>query len=207
MLFSLKYFCQCIYFVDCRPGPADILFIIDTSYSTKVVFNKTLNFIDTFLSKLPIGPDDFQMAAITFANNATLEFNFDAYTDNSSLWTAFHSSIPSSLGSHTDKALELARNVLLDRSRGWRQNVAKYIILLYDGLSTNRRQTLVSRQRIVYGLKSVSLFTVGIGEQVDKTELSGVASSYRHVYSSLNNDALNTILRETSHFDCDGKCK
>ncbi|KAJ8312063.1 hypothetical protein KUTeg_009436 [Tegillarca granosa] len=205
-----KYTCDCsvryngtICEKDCRPGPADILFIIDISHSSKSVFNKTLNFVDTFLRRLPIGQDDFQMAALAFSNAAELIFDFDDYSDISSLRNAFHSMNMSLLTTYTNKALDLARNVLLDPSNGWRQNVAKYIILLYDGLSTKRRETFDSRQKIVYGLSGTTLLTVGIGKLVDQIELSGVASSPRYVFSSINDDALNNILRETSHFDCD----
>lgn len=186
---------------DCRPGPADILFLIDSSSSGRNTLNASIDFIEQFLDMLPIGPDDFLMAAISFSNNATLEFGFNDYHDNTSLRNAFRSITNKGLATYTDIALSLARDVIFNASLGARSNAYKYVILLYDGMSTERTAAISMRSTLLPS-SIARVYTVGIGEQVDHFELQQIASESEYVFSSVNNDAINRLLQETSHKDC-----
>lgn len=189
---------------DCRPGPADILFLIDSSSSGKNTLNKSVDFIEQFLDTLPIGPSDFQIAAITFSNNATLEFDFNDHNDNSSLRNAFRSITNKGHATYTDVALSLARDVMFNASLGARWNASKYVILVYDGMSTERTKAINIRS-VLLPSSIVRLYAVGVGEQVDHIELQQIATESEYVFSPKNKDAINRLLQETSHSDCDGK--
>ncbi|CAG2223558.1 unnamed protein product [Mytilus edulis] len=65
---------------DCRPGPADIVFLVDTSASLQNDVIKSIDFINRFISKVPIGRNDFQIGVIAYNVNSTVLFDLDEYT-------------------------------------------------------------------------------------------------------------------------------
>jgi ubiquinone/menaquinone biosynthesis C-methylase UbiE len=94
---------------DCRPGPADLLLVVDSSDS--VQFNKSIDFITGLIKQIPIGPNDFQVAMITFSWNATVEFTFDHYADNGTLLGVINNVVKEGGPSYSTPALKLAEQV------------------------------------------------------------------------------------------------
>lgn len=67
-------------FTDCRPGHADITFIVDSSSSQESDINRTIEFISKFVNKLPIGPNDYQFSVITYGFTAQVLFDFNDFS-------------------------------------------------------------------------------------------------------------------------------
>lgn len=74
-------------------------------------FNRSLDFVSNIIQNLSIGPNDFQIAMITFSWNATLEFAFDEYSNNQSLIDAVNGVAPEYGPTYLTEALTLAEQV------------------------------------------------------------------------------------------------
>ncbi|XP_052713224.1 von Willebrand factor A domain-containing protein 2-like [Crassostrea angulata] len=183
---------------DCRPGPADIVFVVDSSESAD--FTRSLDFVSNIIQNLSIGPNDFQIAMITFSWNATLEFAFDEYSNNQSLIDAVNGVAPEYGPTYLTEALTLAEQISSGTANGRRPSVPCYVVILTDGLAADV-QGYVTQARLMQW-RGVRMMGVGIGSSVSHTDLITLSSNIDDVFFPDNDDMLNTILRETSHQDC-----
>ncbi|XP_021341560.1 collagen alpha-5(VI) chain-like [Mizuhopecten yessoensis] len=188
--------------IDCRPGPADILFIIDASFSTEKHFNDSKATVTAVVNKLPIGADDFQIAVIKYSFDATMEFSFSTYTYKADLVFAIDNISPTMGPSYVDKALKKANEVFgISSSYGARAQVFQYLIIVSDGLSTLRPEAVQGAQTLKS--RGIKVLTVGNGEQVDQTELLQLATASQYVFSGgKEEDTTNVILIETVNTSC-----
>ncbi|XP_060064730.1 uncharacterized protein LOC132545077 [Ylistrum balloti] len=182
---------------DCRPGPADIVIILDGSTSTEQVFNSSRQFAISFVEGLSIDSDDFRVAMITYSVDVYVEFEFNTHTNKSSLLAAMNNVSSRAGVSYLHTALRKAKEILISESS---PGVQKYVLVVSDGLST-RRQQAIRQSRLLrnYGVK---VLCVGIGRQVAQEELLQIASDIPYVFTSDNNDALNAVLMETANVGC-----
>ena len=51
---------------------------------------------------------------------------------------------------------------------------------------------------------NIKLYVVGVGHFVDHGELHSLAHDFKYVFSATDSDALNKLLIETAHPDCNG---
>lgn len=101
-------------FTDCRPGPADIIFLVDLSTSTNETLGKMKSIMNYFIDSLPIGQNDFQFAAIQFNKETSTLFNFKTYLNDKSSMKAAVDAINKGTGpTYTTKALTKAKQVSL----------------------------------------------------------------------------------------------
>ena len=130
---------------DCRPGPADVMFLVDTSLSQSEAFNRTVDYMTRLVSQIPIGPDDFQIALVSYTFDPKLVFNFTTHLSNSSLVDAL-SLIKSERGpTMTSKALLYASQVnIMNHNRdSFMQKLHFYIDLNENGNINNKFMKLV----------------------------------------------------------------
>ncbi|XP_052092767.1 von Willebrand factor A domain-containing protein 2-like [Mytilus californianus] len=184
---------------DCRPGPADIVFVIDTSSSLKEDLNRSITFIREFVDKLPIGVDDFQIAVITFGREPNVLFDLDDYTNTADIIHAIDFIEGREEETLTVPALQKAVEISMSSSSGSRLSSAyHYIVLLYDGLSSDPNDVSTFVQT-----SSVPIFTVGIGHSILHNELLTVSGRAEHISSPSHfNDLYNRFLREIIHTNC-----
>ncbi|XP_033748483.1 protein eyes shut homolog [Pecten maximus] len=182
---------------DCRPGPADIVIILDASSSANTVFNASKAFIASFVKGLSIDAGEFRIALLTYSLDAHLEFGFSAYLNKTTLLAAIDNVSSSSGPSHLHTALTKAREILRSDSIA---GVKQYTLVLSDGLSTRRQEAIV--QSRVLRADGVKVLCVGIGRQVAQEELLQIATDTPYVFSSTNNDMLNVVLMETVDTSC-----
>ncbi|XP_033748480.1 sushi, nidogen and EGF-like domain-containing protein 1 isoform X7 [Pecten maximus] len=182
---------------DCRPGPADIVIILDASSSANTVFNASKAFIATFVKGLSIDAGEFRIALLTYSLDAHLEFGFSAHLNKSTLLAAVDNVSNSSGPSHLHIALKKAREILRSDSVA---GVKQYTLVLSDGLSTLRQEAIA--QSRVLRADGVKVMCVGIGRQVAQEELLQIATDTPYVFSSTNNDMLNVVLMETVDTSC-----
>ncbi|CAG2204766.1 unnamed protein product [Mytilus edulis] len=155
-----SYSCDCtgrydgdVCQTDCRPGPADIVFIIDTSSSLETNINRSLGFITEFIKRIPIGTDDFQM--------------------------------------------------LTNKSFGSRR-ISSYIIMLYDGLSTDSNNAV--HEAMLINSIGGRVITVAVGQSISYSEMLLISRKQYYTFStSFFDDMLNNILKETVPENCTGR--
>ena len=103
-----------VHISDCHPGPADVVFLIDSSQSNIAEFNKSRDSVIKVIGRLPMHPDDFRVSVVTFASDVNVEFLFTDFTSNETLINAVDSIVPSSGATFTTAALEKAEEVYVD---------------------------------------------------------------------------------------------
>ncbi|CAG2237745.1 unnamed protein product [Mytilus edulis] len=104
---------------------------------------------------------------------------------------------------YTVHALRKAREILFDEFSGVRPDAKKYIILLYDGLFTDRH-TAFTEAQLLY--RSTMLTAIGKGSSVGHSELVNIASDEDHAFTYLHEeDVYNRLLKDTvdkDYTDC-----
>ncbi|CAL1543553.1 unnamed protein product, partial [Lymnaea stagnalis] len=106
---------------------------------------------------------------------------------------------------HTDKAFDLvSEEDMFGEDNGGRNNAAKIIIFLTDGLSNN---TAKSTLKLDYGAlkdQGVSIISVGIG-QYSLAELKAVASDDKNVFTGASFADIEKITLEVAARACQGQ--
>ncbi|KAK3083937.1 hypothetical protein FSP39_005650 [Pinctada imbricata] len=214
---------------DCRPGPVDLLFLVDISTSSQTECDRVRSFVSSLVSQIAIGSDDFQVAVISYSFTATLLWDFTQYSNNITLLSAINNiscaggatfitpqtkmfesdwSLTHRVTNNTGDALELAREpalftlkVFANNSVGVRSGSAyKQVVLIYDGMSTDRNEAIQESQALAADY--IQLYVVGIGHFVDHNELHSLVHDPKYVFSTTDSELLTTILHTTAHMDC-----
>ncbi|XP_069127880.1 cochlin-like [Argopecten irradians] len=187
---------------DCRPGPADILFIMDSSYSTEKHFSDSKASVSAIVNKLSIGIDDYHVAVMTYSFDPRVEFSFDTFTDKASMISAIDNVTGIPGPSYLNKALDKAKEMFSSTSTyGPRSTVPKYVIIVSDGLSTRRAEAIYDAS--ILRSQGIRIVVVGNGEQVDQTELLHLATAKQYVFpAGRENDVTNAVLMETVSSSC-----
>ncbi|XP_053383146.1 collagen alpha-6(VI) chain-like [Mercenaria mercenaria] len=197
---------------ECKPIPTDVVFVLDSSTSmTENEFYKQLQFVSTFINHVEIGPTDFRVGIVTFSSDAKVEFGFNDYLTNDTLKAAIEL-IKFSRGV-TFTHLGLASAEAMFKNKSMSNNASatrkKYVFVLTDGMSSNRKKTesaALSLKKIVH-----KVITIGIGYEVSHRELLTISSppddlNAAYVFSVDDFNSLNTILKELVQLTCD-KCE
>ncbi|XP_033747123.1 von Willebrand factor A domain-containing protein 2-like [Pecten maximus] len=184
---------------DCRPGPADIVIIMDASISTQDVFNASKEFAASFVEGLSIDSGEFRIALLTYSTDVHQEFGFNTHTNKASVLAGIDNISGRFGASYLNKALANGRQMLLSESSN---RVKQYVLVISDGLSTRRQEAIWQSQLLKRS--GVTVLCVGIGRQVAQEELLQIATEtpVTYVFSSTNKDVLNTVLMETADIDC-----
>lgn len=154
-----------------------------------------LNLIEAF----DIQANNFEIAVVSFASEATLEIDFGTvknYTDIKSKVSniAFRDDI-----SQLHLGIAEGQRLLVDRNRRVNYvDVKKYLIILSDGLLS----TPSAIQKIV----SDDILTriVAIGEDVSHYYLQKITEKMSDVFSSTSNGLLHDMISELIHTVCNG---
>ncbi|KAK3084780.1 hypothetical protein FSP39_018800 [Pinctada imbricata] len=128
---------------DCRPGPVDLLFVLDTSSSSRDDCDRIKDYMSTIVNQIPVGPDDFQIAAITYSFRPTLQWSFSQYSDNKTVLQAIDTIHCTGGATYTGKAIEYAIET----------------------------EVIPYSKAGMWMAKGIKLYVVGLGHYVDHREL------------------------------------
>lgn len=186
---------------DCRPGPVDVVFVVDTSGSVANDVNKSTDFIEGFVRNVSIGLDNFQVGVITYNVEPTVLFDLDDHTTEVGIIAALQTIRGHDAVTFTAPALSKAAEMISSSTMGSRAGVSSYIILLYDGLSSDRHEAVAEATSITR--KGGRILTVGIGESISHQEMLMISGQQHYTFSPLRlEDLYSRIFRETMHTDC-----
>ncbi|XP_061197180.1 collagen alpha-5(VI) chain-like [Saccostrea echinata] len=189
---------------DCRPGPVDVMFLVDTSWSQSEAMNRSIAYMTKFIKHVPIGSYDFQVSLVSFASKPELVFNFTAYRSNSSLLDAV-SFIRNERGAtKTSDALSFISQEILNPANGARllSNISHYVVLLTDGLSTDRAQAIQRAQILKATYLGFKIFVVGVGEDIGHEELVQLSTDPSYTFAPDNDDLLFAMLKDATDYGC-----
>uniref|UniRef100_A0A2C9LAA7 VWFA domain-containing protein n=1 Tax=Biomphalaria glabrata TaxID=6526 RepID=A0A2C9LAA7_BIOGL len=196
--------------VDCKKGPLDIAFVVDSSSSIwQMNFTKALWFVEDFVERFEIGPQNVRVSFVTYGDkvNEDLAFDFDTYTNKKALKNVI-SNTEYRGGSRTETGAAIA--YMLDRQiPKARQGVRKVAIVLTDGNSQDEDRTKSEAARAVSS--GLEVFAIGVGRDISEQELRNIASDSKHVfnvasYTSLP-DIVVRLLFETCNIRSEPECQ
>ncbi|CAI9721492.1 Hypothetical predicted protein [Octopus vulgaris] len=194
LLFILKESSQVSPDKQCTGKAANIIFVMDSSSSIwSVDYKKQLKFIQNLVNNFDIGADDktVRVGAITFSEEAHLEFPIDQYDTSEDIQEAVLR-IPYRSGvTNTAKALELAKSQVEMKKKLYQ---APFIlVVITDGMSRNSTET----RKVAKSLHKlgVHIYAIGVGASYDLDELKAIASDpVENVYQVGNYSALQGIV-------------
>lgn len=135
-------------------------------------FQKEKTFVKEVASTFKMGPDQSQIAVISYSDDAQIDIKFGEYSNVNDFNRAVDNVRHQRQRTRIDKALHLAATSLFTPRGGARPDVSKVIIILTDG-----KQTVTSDSKpldeAVRPLqeKNVTIFAVGVGRAIDIAEL------------------------------------
>lgn len=186
---------------DCGGSKADIVFILDSSGSVDFEdFQKTKEFFKTMVGGFQIGSNKVRMASVPFSTATHNTFELSDYTSEYSLKQKI-SNIPYDAGgTNTHLALKYARETSFSYWNS-RSGVAKIAVVITDGQSNNKIETLKEAEKLRNS--GVIIFSVGVGDGVDRSELSGMASRSSYVFDVATFSALDSIRDRLTKTACE----
>lgn len=170
-----------LQFADCI---ADLTFLVDDSGSIRDAniegqpdnWNVTLRFIKDFVQGLDIGVDQNRIAAVTYSNEAYVQFFLNQYDNKRDIIAAIDR-IPYTGGNtNTTGGLRVVRTEVFRNDRGDRPNIKNIVVLITDGRTTREVESLYDEACRLKGPGAL-IFGIGVTNQVDVDELRGVVSS------------------------------
>ncbi|KAK3778041.1 hypothetical protein RRG08_021522 [Elysia crispata] len=199
---------------DCGLKPVDIVFLNDASGSVGPVnFQKTLVFIENVVKTLEIGPLDAQIGFVTFEAKVHLEFHLNTYSNQQDIVNRVRTTEFTSGSTATHLGLEFALQNCFTRANGSRTYASQVAIVIMEGKSDNANFSAAAAKKLKD--ENVTVFSIGVGNQTDQTELNAIASDpdRTHVFSVDDFNSLSTIkgsllkrvCKAEPAFLCDGK--
>lgn len=158
----------------------DIVLAIDTSDSVDASDLKdAIDFIYNVTKWITIGPQDIQVAVVTYASDVTEHFDLDDYLTNNTLLSAMEalkSKLTPGGGTYTFDALTYVKTTSFLPMRGSRNNSKKAVLVMTDGQSTNYPLTVKTANELRTEL-GAEVFAIGVGQDSKKNvEIQGIAS-------------------------------
>ena len=89
------------------------------------------------------------------------------------------------------------------QGHGDRNRVANILIVMTDGRSTNKQQTLAAAAEL--HKTNINVFAIGVGGNLDHSELEAIASKPQNVFTVTNFDALDNIQASLKRTACAGE--
>ncbi|XP_033728140.1 collagen alpha-3(VI) chain-like [Pecten maximus] len=188
---------------DCDQRRADIIFVLDSSNSEGLVnFNRQLDFVKNFVKLVKIGPNNVQIGVVTFESEEHNEFDLNEHLNSKDLISAIDGITYKPGNTFTGKALALVNNHSLTAAAGNRPNANDIVIVMTDGQSTDRNETLEEAAMLKSSYPDLDTFAIGIGAGVDNEELAAIASDSSNVFHAPNFQFISDILPLLGNSTC-----
>ena len=202
-LFNMKlFFIKCFVSV-CR-READICFLVDSSSSINQQdsrnWGRIKQFVSNVVDRLDIGPQNTKVAVIKFFTTAQIIFHLNRYDTKQDVKDAIDDMTYGNGRTNTQQALRLMRTQVFTPANGDRPDIVNVGIVITDGVSNVFKQNTIPEANRAKN-EGVQMFAIGITNQINRTELQGVASRNDWVFEVTDfvalADILNSIVRAT----------
>jgi len=167
---------QSILSADCDGKAADIFFVIDASFSiTTENFAREMEFIHGVVEILDVSPNKTRVGLMTFSDDADILIRLDHNVSKQQFMTYSNNAKYAGGGTDTANALrKLREEGFYGPNVEDRDTVARIAIILTDGLSITPETTAMEANML--RKVGVQIFSIGIGDGIDKKELIDIAS-------------------------------
>lgn len=191
-----------IFFLTVCLERADIAFAVDASRSVRINgFRRSKEFIENVLKGLSISQDGVHIGLIRFGTRSDVIFGFEDHFTYSSIAAAIKTMKYTRGGTRTYLALSQARTSLFAGSS--RQNIAKFLIVLTDGMSRNVE--LTAQEARALKNEDVHVVVVAVGRTVHRKELVSMASRQQDIIRVRSYASLGNIVKNIQDRVCNGE--
>ncbi|XP_068179724.1 collagen alpha-1(XIV) chain-like [Antennarius striatus] len=185
----------------CKQAKADLVFLVDGSWSIEDNFMKIKHFLYSAVGSLhQIGPDGTQVAVIQFSGDARIEFKLNSYYIKEELLKAIQKITYKGGNTNTGQAIKHVRESIFTPEGGDRRGVPDVVVVLTDG----RSQDDVNKVFKEMQMDGFIIFAIGFAE-ADYAELVNIASkpSAKHVFFVDDVDDVKKIEEQLITFVCE----
>ena len=185
----------------------DLVFILDASGSIgSGNFGRMKTTVINIVNSLTIGPDKSRVAVVRYSSSATLLFNLNTYTQKNTLIQAINGIEFTGGGTNTAAALAVLRSSIFSEILGVRSDFesTKIAVVITDGKSSNRQET-ANQASMLHTQDNFQIYAIGIGDNIDETELNSIASESNNVI--LLEDFTATELQRLETAIIEGACE
>lgn len=187
----------------CGTPAMELGFLVSGSYNepaekNEKTFRKALQFLYKIAQQVYLSDSGTHVGLVVYGNKPYMAFDFNEYFDLQSLSAAIEEVKTPVTGSKIGEALSFAKDQLYDKSA--RPDIPKALIVL---LSKKSEDTV---DHAVKALKNagVNIYTVGIGGDSDRFEMSDMATNVQNSFVS-NDSHLDSLVRKLIPKLCEGK--
>ena len=191
---------------------ADLALVIDNSGSIRDKnpedqsydnYNLLKNFINKLLDRVDIGPNATRVGTIKFSSMSQLVFHLDMYEHRDMIKQAILQMGYG--GGHTNISggLRMMHEELFAEESGDRPDVGNIALLITDGESTIDKN-LTDIEAALVKKKDITLFVVGVTDEINEDELKGISSSpvEDHYFNSTDIRHLDDLLHSLTKHVC-----
>ncbi|XP_062981117.1 collagen alpha-1(XXI) chain isoform X2 [Elgaria multicarinata webbii] len=162
----------------CRTAPADLVFILDGSYSVGPEnFEIIKRWLVNITSNFDIGPKFIQVGVVQYSDYPVLEIPLGSHDSNENLVRGMEYIQYLGGNTRTGKAIQFAIDHLFAKSPRF---LTKIAIVLTDGKSQDEVKDIAAEAR----RNKITLFAIGVGSETEEDELRAIANkpSSRYVF-------------------------
>ena len=174
----------------------DLVFLLDSSGSIQAYYFESIKeFVIDITDGLDIGPNDTQVAVISYSDFARTEFHLDQYDNKDAIHEAVSSIIYMDSGTATHLGLQAVLDEFNNFSRPVEEGFPRVAFVLTDGRSNSFTATI--RVAMELHMANIDVYAVAIGNNANEDELYAIATTAENV---LNIDFSIAQLRELQEF-------
>ncbi|KAF6717443.1 Matrilin-4 [Oryzias melastigma] len=156
----------------CKPGPLDLIFLIDSSRSVRPhEFETMRKLMIDILNSLEIGLDSTRVGVVQYSSQVRSEFSLKTHADLDSVVAGIRRIIPLAQGTMTGLAIRYMMNEAFTVEQGDRPKVPNVAVIVTDGRPQDRVAEVAAEAR----QRGIEIFAVGVA-RADMTSLRAMAS-------------------------------
>ncbi|NXG31348.1 COLA1 protein, partial [Dromaius novaehollandiae] len=160
----------------CRTAPADLVFILDGSYSVGPEnFEIIKRWLVNITRNFDIGPKFIQVGVVQYSDYPVLEIPLGAHESTENLIREMESIHYLGGNTKTGRAIQFAYDHLFAKSS---RILTKIAVVLTDGKSQDEVKDVAAEAR----KNKITLFAIGVGSEIEEDELKAIANKPSSTY-------------------------
>uniref|UniRef100_A0A8B9FNF1 Collagen alpha-1(XXI) chain n=1 Tax=Amazona collaria TaxID=241587 RepID=A0A8B9FNF1_9PSIT len=162
--------------MSCRTAPADLVFILDGSYSVGPEnFEIIKSWLVNITRNFDIGPKFIQVGVVQYSDYPVLEIPLGTHESNENLIREMESIHYLGGNTRTGRAIQFAFDHLFAKSSRF---LTKIAVVLTDGKSQDEVKDVAAEAR----KNKITLFAIGVGSEIEEDELKAIANKPSSTY-------------------------
>jgi len=157
------------------PVQMQVVLVLDLSGSVDEVYSIVVAFAKQVAYGIPVGFGNTRVGVVTFADQASVMFDLNAYTTPTQVRNAL--AFRQAFGTtNTQAAITLGYQTVFPGFQGGNSGVKKVMIVVSDGQSNVQPENTIPAAKAAQQ-QGITVYTAGIGQEANTAEIEGMASA------------------------------